>query len=368
MKLICNGIDLADSFSKVTKAITGRKAIPILEGVKLSAFGDSLTLTATDTDFTIENTIKAQIMLEGEIVVPGKLAAELIRKMSNQNIELDYSGDNKLNIKYIDSVSKINILNIEEFPILSDNDFEIEIEMAQKDLKDIINKTIFSASTDDSRPILKGCLLKLFENKIQCVALDGYRLAIATKYLNKQYNNIEKVIPAKALYEISKLIDDSEDFVKIKLSDKKIMVDVCHTRISSSLLEGDYIRYENIIPKQFNTVINVIKNQLEEGLDRASIISRIQKANLITIEVNDNLLTMYTQSEIGDILEKVSVSMTGKELKLGINSKYISDCLKAINDEYIKISFSNSTDPCIITPLDGEDFLYLILPVRILSY
>lgn len=367
MKLYCNGLDLADSFSKVTKAITGKSTAQILEGVKISALGDKLTLLASDTEITIENTINANIMLEGDIVVPGKLMAELVRKMGSQQVELECIDDKILNIKYMDSSSKIMLYNYDEYPKFIDNDYDTVVTMTQKQFRDVISKAVFAAATDDFRPILKGCLLTIDGDNISLIAIDGQRLAITKQHLVQNSGRKSVVAPAKALNEIAKLTTDSDDLMTIYISDKKIMADMGHTKVIASLMEGDFVNIDRVIPKEFFTELTIVREQLEQALDRVSIISRNVQANLIKIEITDGVMTLLANAEIGNICEKVPVSMKGKDVKIAINSKFLTDCLKAIDDEYIKLNLSESTKPCTITPIEGDDYLYLILPVRIMA-
>lgn len=366
MKLTCNGLDLAESFSKVIKAITGKKAIPILEGVKISAFGDTLTLTATDMDFTIVNKIRADIKLEGEAVVQGRFAAELVRKMSSQSIELDNIDDKQLVIKYLDSETKINCMNIDEFPLISDLNYDITIPIKRNQFKDIVNKTIFAASTEDARPVLKSCYMKVEKDLLTFVALDGYRIAISKTKLDKEYPDCSIVIPSRALAEISKLIDDSDELMIMNITNKKFMVDLDHTVVVTSLIEERYINYSASIPKDFSTEFTVIREQLDEGLDRASLMSRREKSNLIEMDVRENVLTMKAADQnLGQIQERVAISMNGVDIKIGLNSRYLNDCIKAIGDEYIKISIVNTTKPVVVTPIEGDSFYYLMMPVRL---
>ena len=367
MKLYCNGLDLADSFAKVTKAISGKSNIPILEGVKITAIGNSLTLTASDTEITIENTINAKILLEGEIVVPGKIMSELVRKMGSQQVELECLDEKFLNIKYMDSVSKIMLFKVDEYPKFIDNNFDYTFSMMQNQLKDMVSKTAFCAAVDDVRPILKGCLMKVKGKEISLIAIDGLRLAITKQPLSVPSGEFDAVIPARALNEISKLAKDNDDIITISLNNKKIMADMGDTKIIAQLLEGDFVNYERIIPKESITELKVNCEQLEQALDRVSIISRNVQANLIKIEINENVMVIDANAEIGNINEKVPVNMQGKDMKLALNSKFLSDCLKAIDSEYIKFNFSSSIQPCIITPLTGDEFLYLILPVRLMG-
>ena len=222
MKLYCNGLDLADSFAKVTKAISGKSNIPILEGVKITALGNTLTLTASDTEITIENTINAKILLEGEIVVPGKLMSELVRKMGSQQVELECLDEKILNIKYMDSVSKIMLFRADEYPKFIDNNFDNVFSMMQNQFKDMVNKTAFCAAPDDSRPVLKGCLMKIKGKEISMIAIDGLRLAITKQPLSVPSGDFKVIVPARALNEISKLSNDNDEIITISLNNKKI--------------------------------------------------------------------------------------------------------------------------------------------------
>ena len=241
MNIICNGTQLSEALTRVTKALPVKKTIPILDGVKLAAYGNTLTLTATDTEFAIQKTINADVKIEGEVLVPGKLFGELIKKLSSEEqIEISYDEDQLVVIKYMDSVTSIKAMKLRDYPPIQEFEYETEFTMLQKDLKDMIIKTIFSAATDDVRPVLKGCLLELEGEEARCVALDGYRLAIARKKLEKTIPYTAVVVPAKNLSEIYKLLEEDEEQAKISICEKKISVDLKHTKIISNLLSGKH--------------------------------------------------------------------------------------------------------------------------------
>ena len=162
MNIICNGTQLSEALTRVIKALPVKKTIPILEGVKLSAYGNTLTLTATDTELAIQKTINADVKIEGEALVPGKLFGELIKKLSSEDqIEISFDDDQTVVIKYMDSVTSIKAMKLSDYQPIQEFEYETEFEMLQKDFKDMIIKTIFSAATDDVRPVLKGCVLEL---------------------------------------------------------------------------------------------------------------------------------------------------------------------------------------------------------------
>lgn len=367
MKLICNGMDFADALSKVIKALPVKKTMPILEGVKLSAFGDRLTMSATDIDFSIIKSIKADVKMEGETLVPGKILNELARKLtSEESVELSDVSDNNLTIKYADSSTFLKVMNAAEYPPIKEQAYDQTVTMLQKDLRDIIDKTIFSAASDGSRPVLKGCLMKIRGDLFECVALDGYRLALCRKKLGRAYDDVSAIVPAKSLFEIAKLLDNDEELVNVMFSSNKIMIDLEHTKVISSLLSGSFLNYENTIPADFETTITVNKSQLEDGIERASILSRYEKSNLIKLEIKEGKMTILSNSEMGESKEIISIFTKGKDVNIGFNAKYISDCLKNIDDEYVNIRINTSTTPTVIVPVEGDGYVYLIVPIRFL--
>lgn len=366
MKLTCNGTDLADALAKVIKALPVKKTQPILEGVKLSAQGDTLTVYATDYDFAISKQMKADVRMEGDVLVPGKLLNDLARKLASEDsIELSDITDDNLTIAYADSSTFLKTMSLAEYPPQKEYDYDVTLSLLQKDFRDMINKTIFSAATDGARPILKGCLLEVSDDEMRCVALDGYRLAICRKKLARSYDHFQAIVPAKSLMEISKLLDRDEEVVNLHLSASRLMVDLGDTRVSASLLNGAFINYKNTVPSELEITVTVNKQQLEDAIERASILSRYEKSNLIRLEIKEGKMTIVSTSELGESKEVISIFSKGKDITIGFNARYVSDCLKAIDDEFVILRMNSATAPCVFTPVEGDDYLYLILPIRI---
>ena len=368
MKLICDGNELSDAVNKVLKATAIRSTNPILEGIKLKAENDVLTLLATDTELSIENKIKADVKIEGETVVGGRFFAELIKKLSNEKIEITKNpNESTIKIKYTDSEGVLQTMPVSEFPEIRKIDSQDHIELRQKDLKDLINKTIFSAAFDDTRPILKGILIEIKDKKMSAIALDGYRMAICSKPVLKDNGNFSFVVPARSLAEISKIITDNDETVKIYNQKNYILVDLNETKVITRLLEGDFINYKQVLPVSVNTTVTVSKKYLEETIERASLLARLNKNNLVTFEIKETTMYVSSSSDLGNIKEKISISKEGKELTVAFNARYFSECLRNINEEFIKINFTSSIAPCTITNTENNEFLYLILPVRIIN-
>ena len=224
------GLELSDAFLRVSKALSNKVTNPILEGIKISAEDNELTLSATDTDLSIEKKIKADVKVEGETVVPGKFITEFVKKLSNTDIELEVNEKNQLLIRYDGNESVIQCYNPVEYPGFRKLKTDEWFGISQKDLKSLISKTIFSVAMDDSRPILKGVLFDIDQKEISAVALDGYRLARVKK---KASANVKKqiVIPTRSLNEISKLLDDSDEIINVYIDTNAIMIDNIDTKI-----------------------------------------------------------------------------------------------------------------------------------------
>ncbi len=360
----CNTLDLADALSKISLALPQRKLSAILEGIKMEAEGDFVKLTTTNMDFTIIKLIKADVKMSGEVLVPGKIFEEYIKKF-NTDSEIEISDeDDKLIINCMDNKTSLNILNISEYPVIKDYEYDYKISLLQKDFKDLINKTAFSSNmNDDNRPVLKGCLLKIEDSTIQSIALDGFRMAICKKLLDKDYPATEINIAAKDLLKITKLLENDEEDVNLCFANKKLVVEVKDMKIICTPIEGKFVNYQASIPKSFETEITVNTRMLEGSIDRVSTLAKFEKSNLIKTEVKGNILSISSNSEFGESNENINVLAKGKDTLVGYNSKYITDCLRNISDEYVVIKM-NYTSPSIITGVEDSDYLYLILPVR----
>ena len=364
MKLICDGLDLSDAVLKVSKALSVKASNPVLEGIKITAQGDTLTLLATDMELTIEKKIKADVLMEGETVVVGKYFVEFVKKLEKEQIELSRLYDGQLKIKYSDSESELQIFPIENFPKIEKDEDGSYIELTQKDFKEIVEKTAFACSADDSRPILKGCLFEINDNLLTAVALDGFRMAVVKKQVLSN-QNIKAVIPARALNEIIRLLDKDENLIKIYIQKNSLFVQVENTILMSRLIEGEFVKYNHILPANFENKLTVNRQALLTSIERASIVARNDRYNVVKFDVKEETMNISAKSEIGVVNENVSVMLVGKDLTIAFNGKFISEYLKIIDDEFITINLNTPIDPCTITAVGNESSLYLVLPVRI---
>lgn len=367
MKFTCAQQVLSKSYNIVSRAVSTRTTIPVLKGILLTVTADgTLIMTASDMDFSIENKIPVTAAEPGSIVVVSRIFGDIIRKLPGEDVTVTVKEDSRVTVRTTNSQFTIIGMSDDEFPSIG----QIETEQAHLSfprelLQDMIRKTFFSASSDETKGIIVGSLLELKENVFNMVAIDGFRVAIASEEM-KNAGDLSLVINAQTLNEINKILIDSEESdIDFRVGDKKAVITLRDTRIVTRLLDGEFISYREIIPQELTTTMVIERRQLQESLERASLMAREGKNNLVRFEITENLLTIYSDSEEGRVREEVIMDKEGEDLQIGFNSKYILDALKAIDDESIVMSFFKPTTPCLIKPLQGEQYKYLILPVRI---
>jgi DNA polymerase-3 subunit beta len=368
MKFVCNPLALSEALNIVSKAIPNKPTIPILEGINIYAQGTTLTLTATDMEMFIEKKMPAEILLEGELVVSGRIFTEFIRKLTDlDTISIEKVGNNLLNIHYAENETTIQCMNEDTYPEIRQIDDDSYFTIREGDLKDTLERTVFCVAVEDSRPILKGCLIEVKDAVLTAVALDGYRLAITKCSVKEYHGDIKIIIPGKNLSEITKVLTDSDDIIKVNIQKNNIMFDLGHTRITARLMEGEFLQYEKIIPVSKQTSVVVNKTEIENGLGRAFLIARDMKNNYSKLSIGNGMITIKSNSEVGNFRENVICKTEGKDLEIAFNSRFLFDAFNHIKEDYIRIEFNGSCAPALILPLEGEKFKYIILPVRLVG-
>jgi DNA polymerase-3 subunit beta len=253
-----------------------------------------------------------------------------------------------------------------EFPELPQVEKNKAITLKQSILKDIIRQTIFSVAAEETRPILTGELLQIKDQGLHMVSVDGYRVSYRKTCLSIENEQVEVVVPGKTLGEISKILSSEEqEEVAIYFTDKHILFDLGDSIVVSRLLEGEFLKYEQSFSKDYETKIHVDRKSLLMSIERAALISREGKKNPIKIEIGNDQMVITSNTELGTAHEQLHVKMEGKDLLIAFNPKYLIEALKSIEDDEISIQFISSLSPCIIQPVEGDEYKYLILPIRL---
>lgn len=366
MKIYCSKSELNKSLNNVSHSVPTRTTSSILEGILVEVKDGEMKLTATDTTITIESVIKADCNEKGAFVVPAKLFSSIIAKLPEDEVMIDYDeSGNKINIKCGGSNSEIVCFQADEFPKIKLNEGENRIILSKENVKKIIRKTAFSASTDDFNGILTGVLLEIKEGIMKMVAVDPFRIASYKVEIDND-SEVSVIIPAKLASDVAKIIsDDGEDVISLEIVDKKVIFIFDNNKVVINTFSGKYIDYERILKKEGSITVRVQRDALLKSIDRASLLTSVQNNNLIKFSIEDDIIVLKSLSEEGNIEEKVEIIKEGDDLLIGLNSKYLKDVLSVIEDEEVMINFKDQVSPCIIKPLKGDKYVYLVLPIRI---
>lgn len=365
MKIKINQNELNKSINIVQKAVSSRTPLPILSGILLEAKDNMLILTATDLDLGIKTYSPCEIEEEGSIVVQSKLIGDFVRKLpSNSYVFINTLENNSMEINCLNSEIKILGNSADEYP---DNTFENEgnsFEIKSESLKDLIRYTYFAAAQENLKPIFTGCLIEIRNNLCTFVALDGYRMAVKKESIEFD-GEVSVVVPSKTLLEILRIIEEDKGEVEITVSESHISFKLENTIIISNLLDGKFMDYEGIIKTNFVTVVKADPSDIRDSVERASLLARDDKNNLVVLDIKDGSMQINSASEYGNVEENVSVEKEGEDLKIGFNSKYLLDFLRVTGNETIAFKLVGKNSPCFINEEGKEDYIYMVLPVRI---
>jgi DNA polymerase-3 subunit beta len=368
MKIICEKEKLLKGINSVINGVASKTTMPVLEGILIQTNDKEVKLTTYDLEIGIEYIIECDVKEQGNTVVNATMFSEIIRKLPDTEIVISLNQNNLLEIECEGSLYKLATMNPEEFPELPKISVDNSIEIEQNLLKNMIRKTIFAVSNEENRPIFTGCLFEVKDNKLNVVAVDGYRLALKTNILNNESNSFHAVIPGKTLNEINKIILDSFDTIKIGISKNQALFEMENCKIVTRLLDGEFLNYENSIPSNWETRIRVNKSNIQNCFERIILISSSsiekEKKYPVKISIEIGKVVISCTNQTGDAKEEIYVSTEGKNLEVGFNPRYFLDALKVIEDEEIYIDFGTNISPCIIRPVESEEYKYMILPIR----
>lgn len=363
MRFIINQKDLSKHINIAQRGISTRTTLQILDGILIETMKDKIKLTATDLEISIETFVNCEVVEEGSVVVNSKIFGDIIKKLPDAPVNIDVKNNN-INIKCENS--EFNIIGNpgEDYP-----DLPVVIEeekfVLPKDLfKNAIRQTVFATTQDETRPSLTGVLLEIQDNTISFVSLDGYRLALRLIPTNSDIN-LKIIIPGRSLNELNKILEDREDDITISAAPGQVIFNIGDTIVYTRLLEGQFFNYKDIMRKDHKTKVIVNKKEFQSGLERASLLAKEEKANLVRLNVMDNNVIIRSNSEIGDVHEQLDSTQEGENLNIAFNSRYILEGIKIMDAEEIELNFMGSLNPCIINGVDDDSYTYLVLPVRL---
>ncbi|SEC31043.1 DNA polymerase III subunit beta [Paenibacillus sp. GP183] len=377
MKFIILKDHLNESINHVSKAISTRTTIPILTGIKIDAHANGVTLTASDTDISVQSFTPLetgdvdiiQIIQPGSVVLPARFFIEIVRKLPSQSIEIEVKDRFQTTIRSGSSEVQIMGLDPEEYPLLPQIEESKMIQIPSDILKTMIKQTSFAVSTNESTPILTGVLWSINGSELKFIACDRHRLA--TREITNDNSTLQNfhniVISGRTLNELNKILPDQSSLIDIVISDNQVLFKIHSILFYTRILDGTYPDTSKLIPQSFQTQMVVPTKELADAIDRAYLLSREDKTNIVKMVMNEDqtIEISSSSSELGKVTEQINLrQISGDLLRISFNSKYMLDALKIMDSEYIHMGFTGAMQPIIIKPEDETSILQLILPYR----
>lgn len=366
MKFFCNGMDLSNATNIVSKAIAVNKNIPALEGIKIKAEENKVIFCSYNQEMYIEKTISAEVLIEGEAIVNGKIFNDYANKLSSfDKLDIEKSIDGKIIINYEGSNAEINYFELNNFPEFGSFEDEESIEIKEGEFRELLERAIFCVAVNDNRMLLKSCKIEVLEGKkVEAVCMDGYRICISQKAVEKSKGKLKCNVLGKIISDLTKILGDNEDVIKVCQYKKMLIIDLGHTKIRTTTVEGDFYKYENILPREINTEVIVNKEELENCLIRASIISRETPSNGVLVKVDEKNININVKNEKCKGNEFIKCKKSGEDISFSINTKYLQDAVGRIKEDYLKIEIKSGNAPILLRKIDSDDYRCVILPIR----
>ena len=369
MKFSCTTKELSEAVGTVQRAVSSKSSLPALEGILLRAGDNRITLVAYDLELGMSTTLSARVDEPGEIVLNARIFSDMVRRLPAETVDL--KSDDKLMTTVVSGASEFNFLGIPstEFPEIPSLTDGVQFTLPQNLLAGMIRQTLFAVSSDDTKPIHTGSLFEIENGRFRIVSVDGYRLAIRTEKIAEDVS-LKFVVPGKTLGEILKMLSSEEDSpLSVSVGKRHILFEINGYSIISRLLEGEFLDYRNVLSSQFSTEIRVKVRSFLDSVDRASLFISDRLKSPVRCIFEESVIKVNCSTTLGRIYDEVPVALKGQTVEMGFNNRYLLDALKATESDEIKIQLNGPLSPMKIFPpdgsIDGEGFIFLVLPVRL---
>ena len=338
----------------------------ILQCILINASGTEICLIANDMELGIQTVAQGIILEGGMIAVDAQIFSNIIRKLPDNDVSISVEGE-KVMITCENAKFAILGRDASDFAFLPEIDRSVGIRLSQYTLRDMITRTIFSISGNESNGMMTGEMMEIMDQHIRMVALDGHRIATRKAELRDSYDNRKVIIPGKTLQEISKILSgDTERNVDIFFTDKHVLFTFDDTIVVSRLIEGEYYKIDKMLSSNYKTRIICRRRELLDCLDRATLLVKEEDKKPVIIMIRENEMELRINTTIGSMDETVAIRREGEDFNIGFNPKFLIDALRAIDEEEISMYLVSPKAPCFIR--DAEDmYCYLILPVNFIT-
>ena len=367
MKFQCERENLINGLQQCQRAISTKSMLPILSGILIKSDGKTLNLSATDLEISVRTSIDVETKEAGSLVVPAKLILDILTNLDEEKVEISLIKEKgQLEILAGESRFDLNIFFEEDFPKIPESQGEPTCDLDADKIGVMIKEVAKAASRDDAKPMLTGVLVEMEPTSIKMVATDSYRLAIGEDKLDRgPGGNVSIIIPARSLRELNRIIATSDKHtVSVFLTDNQVIFRIGGVELISRLIEGEFPNYKQILPEGYEKKIRVNKGRFLGATKRVSLLAQNNTPVKVTTANNMMVISANTQ-DVGEATERMDVEFPGEEIKIAFNPQYLIDGITSVEGDELVIEVLDPLKPALIKPVEKDDFLYLIMPIRV---
>jgi DNA polymerase-3 subunit beta len=367
LKLTTKREDLVSKLSIVSRAVSTRAATQALSGVLVSAADGRVTLSATDLDMGLETTLAADVASEGAVLLPGRLFAEVARSLADPTVEIETrEAERDVEIRSGSSSFHLRVLAAEDFPKLPQPSAESSLKIAAEALGEGIELVARAASRDDMRPVLTGVFVTGSGSEMTMVATDSYRLAVKRTELESDLGGeIEANIPARALRELARILaTEGVEQVVISLLSNQAVFEAGSIVLTTRLIDGQFPNFRQLLPESYEHDVRLPRADLLEVARRVSQLA--QRNAPLRVSFAPGELTVAAETpDVGDAVETMPAAFEGEPLEIGFNPEFLKEGIESVTGDEILVRLISPLRPGLLQPVEGEDFRYLVMPIRL---
>ncbi len=362
VRLTCSRDDLVARLGVVSRAVSTRGAVQVLGGILLQARDGLLELAATDMELSLRTTMPAQVESEGSLVVPGRLLVDLARLLPADDVVISHQPEQGFaEITSGSYSSHVNVFAAEDFPRLPTADVPLQA-VAAASLLDTVERVARAASRDESRPVLTGILVRFEGNKLVMAATDSYRMAVKETELESAGPDLEAIIPARALQELSRVAGGAES-ISLGVNENHVVFGAGDAWLTTRRIDGQFPNVRQLLPETFEVELLLPRAELLDVVRRAGVMA--QRNAPLRLRFAEGELTVSAQSQdVGETRESIPAGYTGEPLEIGFNAEFLREGLESVSAETVRLKLINPLRPGLLSA-DGDAFWYLIMPIRL---
>jgi DNA polymerase-3 subunit beta len=363
MKVTCSRDELVQKLAIVSRAVSTRATVLVLGGILLRAENGELQLAATDMELSLRTAFDAQVEGEGAVVVPGRLLVDLARLLPDEDVQIEHRAEEGVvRIECGSASYRLHTHNVEDFPRLPDVQAIGTFSVDREALLDTVARVSRSASRDESRPVLTGILARFEGGKLVMAATDSYRLSVKETTLEGEAPELEAIIPARALTELSRIAQNA-DGMELGVHENQVVFVVDGITLTTRRIEGQFPNYRQLLPESFEHVVNVPRAEILDVVRRVAVMA--QRNSPLRLRFAEGELTISSQTQdVGEARESLPVGFSGEPLEIGFNPEFLREGIESVTADEIQLKLISPLRPGLIQA-DGDDFWYLIMPIRL---